>query len=157
MKVFISWSGAQSQEIAGIFREWIPTVIQAAEPFVSSEDIRKGTRWIPEMAGELEQCQIGILCITPDNMNEPWILFEAGALSKSMETARVCTICFGISPSNVAGPLAQFQATTFTKDDISRLVKTINEAGDFKLAELLGVSGFGQFWVREIGVKKLLV
>ena len=23
--------------------------------------------------------------------------------------------------------------------------------------ELLGVSGFGQFWVREIGVKKLLV
>ena len=23
--------------------------------------------------------------------------------------------------------------------------------------EMLGVSGFGQFWVREIGVKKLLV
>ena len=146
MKVFISWSGPQSLEIAGIFREWIPTVLQAAEPFISSEDIRKGTRWIPEMAGQLEQSQIGIICITPENVNEPWILFEAGALSKSIETARVRPILFEISPSNIIGPLAQFQLTNFTKSDISKLVKTISLTEESKLTDEILERSFEKWW-----------
>lgn len=41
MKVFISWSGNKSHKVAMIFREWLPSVIQSLEPYVSSEDIDK--------------------------------------------------------------------------------------------------------------------
>ncbi len=39
MKVFISWSGDLSLALAGILRQWLPSVIQAAEPYFTPEDI----------------------------------------------------------------------------------------------------------------------
>lgn len=50
MKVFISWSGNKSHKVAMIFREWLPSVIQSLEPYVSSEDIDKGARWSSDIA-----------------------------------------------------------------------------------------------------------
>ena len=46
MKIFISWSGEKSRRIALMLREWFPNVLNAVEPFVSSEDIAKGSRWV---------------------------------------------------------------------------------------------------------------
>ena len=81
MKVFISWSGDQSKKIAQLFRDWLPTVIQAIEPFVSSEDIEKGARWNTDIAQELKESSFGLICVTKDNLNSQWLNFEAGALS----------------------------------------------------------------------------
>ena len=38
-----------------------------------------------------------------------------------------------------------------------RTLKTEVNQVSYEVVSVLGVSGFGQFWVREIGVKKLLV
>lgn len=126
MKVFLGWSGDRSYKTAETFYAWLPKVIQAVEPFISS-GIPKGKRWGASLAGELEETKVGILCLTRDNLNSPWILFEAGALSKTKD-AYVCTFLLDIGTADVEEPLASFQHTTFKKEDIQKLLETINKA-----------------------------
>ena len=128
MKVFISWSGNKSHKVALVFREWLPSVIQSIEPYVSSEDIDKGARWSTDIAQELENSTFGILCVTKENMNAPWLSFEAGALSKTMDKSLVSPFLFDIKRSEVNGPILQFQSTIFQKEDIKKLLNSLNKA-----------------------------
>jgi TIR domain len=128
MKVFISWSGSKSHKVALIFRDWLPSVIQSIVPYVSSEDIDKGARWSTDIAKELENSTFGILCVTKDNINAPWLSFEAGALSKTMDKSFVTPFLFDIRRSEVNGPMLQFQSTIFEKEDIRKMVKSLNKA-----------------------------
>lgn len=128
MKVFISWSGEQSLKVAQAFRNWLPIVIQSLEPYVSAEDIDKGTRWSTDIATELEYSTFGILCVTKENLDAPWLSFEAGALSKTMDKSAVCPFLFNIKRSEVSGPILQFQSTIFSKDDIKKLVISLNKS-----------------------------
>ena len=137
MKVFLSWSGDLSHKIALELREWLPYVIQSIVPYVSSEDIDKGTRWSIDIAKELEDSSFGILCVTPQNLNAPWLNFEAGALSKAFENSFVSPFLFGLKPSDLKkSPLLQFQHTLYDKKDFFKLICSINNAlGANKLKE----------------------
>lgn len=126
MKVFISWSGELSQQLGTAFKDWIPDVLQAVHPYFTPEDIKKGERWNSEIARELEESKFGIFCVTRENLSSGWMNFEAGAISKNKEASQVCPILFGLQPTDVVGPLQQFQATVFSKDDIFKLMKAIN-------------------------------
>ena len=84
MKVFISWSGEMSNQIGEIIRSWLPSMLQSVKPYFTPSDIEKGARWNTEIAQELEDSKIGILCITRENLNSAWLLFEAGALSNKL-------------------------------------------------------------------------
>lgn len=129
MKVFLSWSGDLSHKIALELREWLPFVIQSVEPYVSSEDIDKGSRWSIDIAKELEDSSFGILCVTPQNIDAPWLNFEAGALSKAFTTSNVSPFLFGLKPSDLKqSPLLQFQSTLYDKKDLFKLVQSINNA-----------------------------
>lgn len=136
MKVFLSWSGQKSHKVATALRDWLPSVIQSVKPYVSSEDIDKGARWSTDIAKELEDSAFGILCVTKDNLTAPWLTFEAGALSKKLEKSYVSPFLFDIKRAEIDGPILQFQSTLFEKEDVRKLIKTINKAcGDEKLAE----------------------
>ena len=126
MKVFISWSGKVSHKAACILRDWLPVVVPQVEPWVSSEDISKGARWGQKLSKELGETSYGIICTVPGNVNEPWLNFEVGALSKSVEAFHVTPFLFGITPEELSEPLQQFQATNYDKDDILKLVKSLN-------------------------------
>lgn len=128
MKVFLSWSGELSHKTAVIFRDWLPSVIQSIVPYVSSEDIDKGARWSTDIAKELDNATFGILCVTKENVHAPWLTFEAGALSKTMEKAAVSPFLFDIKRSEVSGPILQFQSTIFEKEDVKKLVYSLNRA-----------------------------
>jgi len=130
MKVFLSWSGDKSHKVALVFRDWLPSVIQSLIPYVSSEDIDKGARWSSDIAQELEDSTFGILCVTKENFTAPWLNFEAGALSKTMDKSLVCPFLFNIKRSEVTGPVLQFQSTVFEKEDIKKLVQALNSASN---------------------------
>lgn len=147
MQLFISWSGEWSKRVAVIFRDWIPLVVQSVQPYMSAEDIEKGARWSGELAERLEECSFGIICLTPDNLTSSWVHFEAGALAKSVERSRVSPFLFGLSPPQVIGPLVQFQATETHKDDILRLIESINRAcGDSGLGPVRLERVFEAMW-----------
>lgn len=129
MKVFLSWSGDSSHKVALVLRDWLPSVIQSIEPYVSSEDIDKGARWSTDIASELADSSYGILCVTKDNLHAPWLTFEAGALSKTMDKSFVSPFLFNIKRAEVNGPILQFQSTIFEKDDVKKLLISLNKAG----------------------------
>ena len=147
MKVFLSWSGHKSHQVALVLRDWLPSVIQSLTPYVSSEDIDKGARWSTDIAKELEDSTFGILCVTKDNLEAPWLLFEAGALSKMMDKSSVCPFIFDLKRAEVKGPILQFQSTIFDKDDVKKLLLTLNKAcGDSGLKEDLLSKTFDVWW-----------
>lgn len=126
MDIFISWSGDTSKKVAEHLKQFLPSVIQTLKPFYSSEDISKGKRWSNEISEKLYKCDFGIVLLTKDNLKSPWIMFESGALSKNIETGRVCTLLLGITDTDVQSPLTEFQNTKFTKNDIYKLLLDIN-------------------------------
>jgi hypothetical protein len=146
-KVFISWSGPLSQKLGEALRTWLPSALQFVKPYFTPDDIEKGAKWGSEISKELETSNIGIICLTRDNTEQPWILFEAGALSKSLQKSRVCPLLFGVEPSDVKGPLLSFQVTRFLRDDFKRLVTTINSAaGESQLDTSVLNSVFDKWW-----------
>src|SRR5436853_3724101 len=125
-KVFLTWSGERSNAVARALRYWLPLVIQNLDPWMSESDVDKGARWRTEIAAQLQETKIGIICLTPENLQEPWINFEAGALSK-LSTSHACTYLFDLSPGQVSEPLGQFQATKAEREDTKQLLQTINK------------------------------
>jgi hypothetical protein len=147
MKVFISWSGRLSQKVAELLKEWIPNVLQNAEPWISSADIEKGEIWFGAISEKLADISIGIICLTKENINAPWILFEAGSLSKGLTKNRVCTLLIESEPTDLKPPLSQFNATKPIKEDMAKLVQTINASDKEKmLPEPRIQASFEQWW-----------
>ena len=130
MKVFISWSGERSRQVADLLDRWIQCVLQAVDPWLSTKDIDKGSLWFSEITSQLSNTQNGIVCLTKSNLNNPWILFEAGALAKGISSNRVYTFLIDLKPNDIKDPLAQFNHTIPNKEGLYQLVRTINNGLD---------------------------
>ena len=147
MKVFLSWSGRISRNVAEVLREWLPNVIQAIDPWMSSEDIEKGSRWSNEIASHLSTVTAGIVCVTPENQEAPWLNFEAGALSRTIDKVFVCPYLFRLKPTDLNGPLVQFQLSEADESDTLKLLKTLNKAlKDSALTEKTLSASFERWW-----------
>ncbi|HEX8736325.1 MAG TPA: hypothetical protein VF721_13435 [Pyrinomonadaceae bacterium] len=144
MKIFISWSGDRSHAVAKALNDWLPKVIQFVKPFYSPE-IEKGTKGIDEINASLEGTSFGIICLTRENLESKWIHYEAGALAKT-EGARVWTLLLDITHSDVTQPLAQFQHTLAKKDDIFRLLDSINKNLPQSLEPKILIDSFEKWW-----------
>ena len=125
MRVFISWSGPQSKAIATALSSWLPDVIQSIEVWMSEHDIAAGSKWSEQISDVLENSNFGVICLTPDNQDAPWLLFEAGCLAKTGKIARVIPYLYGLSATDVRFPLAQFQSVDATKEGTLKLVQSL--------------------------------
>jgi len=148
MKVFLSWSGKTSREVATAFHHWLPYVLQAVKPFISTGDIDKGKRWTDVLATELGEVAYGIICLTQDNFREPWINFEAGSISKAIKASYVSPFLFNVEPTSIQGPLQQFEFTVNDEEDIFNLIRSINNRfdEDQRLTEEVLRDEFKKWW-----------
>jgi hypothetical protein len=147
MEIFLTWSGNVSHSVAEAIRDWLPLVLQRTKPFLSSADIRKGARWRNDIAARLHSARFAIVCLTADNLEAPWIHFEAGAVSKEIDAGKVTALLINVSASEVSGPLAQFQHTTIAKGDIRKLIGELNqELGQDALLDAALNQTFDAFW-----------
>ena len=125
MKVFISQSRDRSRAVAFELQKFVRKLVPATDPWVSNTGIEKGSRWSPELAENLESAGAGVICLDADNLDDRWILFEAGALSRKPKD-KVWTFLLGVEHSDVEQPLSQFQHTKADKDDVLLMIESIN-------------------------------
>ena len=129
IKVFLSWSGDTSRQVAKILKEWLPVIFQQIDPWMSEKDIEAGARWQEEILKNLSESHFGIICITPDNLSSKWLHFEAGALVKHLPEAvppKVVPLLYKVSLTELEGPLSMFQAKyVLSKDDMLSVIESI--------------------------------
>jgi hypothetical protein len=147
MKIFISWSGDRSKAVAELLHNWIKCVLQMSEPWVSTQNIDGGSTWFTEINDQLSSVSTGIVCLTQENKNNPWILFEAGALAKGLAENRLYTFLIDLQHVDIKDPLAQFNHTLPTHDGVFKLIKSINSRlGKQALPDFTLQSVFTTFW-----------
>jgi hypothetical protein len=133
MRVFVSWSKSRGKRVADALRTWLPSMNHHIEPWVSAE-IEAGKRWRDKLYQRLEETNVGIICVTPESVNSPWLNFEAGALAKSAQRGVVCPYLFELDPDDDdhhpirAGPLADYQFAKADYDGTLHLLRTMNGA-----------------------------
>ncbi len=169
IETFFCWSGDRSCKLAGLLKDYLAQFIPGlASPDGSnlfiSKDIPKGTRWFDEVEGRLEKADAGIVCVTREGLQSGWIHFEAGALARSIRKKRakgamLFIYLLGVRMDELTGPLAEFQATSFDRDDTKRLCEAVVSVMAAKNVELTGEweTAFNNHWpdfetaVRQIG------
>src|SRR5262245_36715921 len=105
---------------------------------MSAEDIDAGARWNTEMAKKLEETTFGVICLTKSNQNAPWLMFEEGALAKTLDDkTRVVPYLVekGMVPNDIdrGSPLLQFQAKRADDAGTFELIQTINKVTETPL------------------------
>jgi hypothetical protein len=124
MNIFLSWSGERSKKLAILVRDWLPKIIEGINTWISTE-IPKGKEWFAEIERQIINSDAGIVCLTKDNPNEPWLLFESGALWIGSEHKVLYTLLLDIKTSAIKGPLSFFQHTLCNKDELRKMVEAI--------------------------------
>jgi hypothetical protein len=150
VKVFVSWSRSSSRAVAEEFARWLPRVIQECDPFISS-DTEKGDRWFDTIESNLAEARVGVLFLTPENKEAPWLNYEAGALRtlQSGNMKRLCAVFVGMKTADYDGPIKNFQMTDFSdKADMLKLMKSINGAADRPLEGAMLEQEFEEKWGR---------
>jgi hypothetical protein len=147
MNIFISWSGEKSRRIALALKAFLQDVNQRIIAWFSEEDITAGQRWGNELSAQLENTNFGIICVTQEALQSQWLIFEAGALSKSVKIGRVCPYIIDFDRRQLTGPLSQFQAKEANKEQTWQLLQSINlSMGDDALTEERLKRYFEAFW-----------
>ncbi|MER5598011.1 toll/interleukin-1 receptor domain-containing protein [Streptomyces sp. NPDC002265] len=147
MQIFISWSGDMAKQCAEALRDWLPYMNQAITPFVSSQDISKGERGLSKIASQLQECSLGIVCVTRDNQSAPWINFESGALSRELGESSLIPFLVDMPIKDLSGPITQFQATdSSNKGDVWSMIKSINDKCEVTVEPDRLRTTFERFW-----------
>jgi len=140
VSVFICWSGARSHKLALAAEALLRTTLclEKEDVFVSDR-IDKGVAWFDAIVKHLETSKVGIVCLTAENVESPWLHFESGALALRLERDqdagaptkpltprnRLFTLLHGVTGAELKGPLGAYQATSTTELEMATMIQSI--------------------------------
>ncbi len=133
MGVFIAWSEERSKAFATALRSWLPKVL----PGLPRSEVRisltlpLGAPYMGSLQQALAASEVGIVCLTRENLAKPWVHFEAGAVSASLggEGNVIPLLLDDIKPEELPGALGHFQTATATKKgDVWEVVRSVRAA-----------------------------
>ena len=84
--------------------------------------------------------------MTPENQNSPWLLFEAGALTKHIKGRACGLLLAGLNPASMVGPLAQFQHRIFIEKEFKSLLRDLNGKQSKPLQDQMLEDIFQKWW-----------
>ncbi len=113
---------------------------------MSGEDIEPGEAWLAKIEEELGASDVGILCLSPQNLTAPWLLFEAGFLRKAATKSRVVPFLHGITPANIGQPIGSLQACEATEEGTRKLVEMLNKNRTPRVEDALLAQQFTLWW-----------
>jgi hypothetical protein len=148
VNVFLGWSGPRSGRVATVLRNYLhlafPHIV-----FWISEDISPGSRWNWELGTHLSDARVGIICVTRENLQSPWLLFEAGAISHALGGNSVIPYLIDLTPADLSGPLSQFQAICADEKGTRKLFQVLNKASKeaVRLTDIELLQTFSIWWL----------
>lgn len=149
-KIFASWSGDSSKEIARHLAWFVEKLLQATEVWFSPESIELGEPWALRIAEALEDTKYGFAVVTPENKDSVWVHYEAGAIAGKLKSARFAPLLFGMEVSDIgSSPLRYLQSAEWSQDACWRLVVAINDLlGALRRGETALKEDFEETWPR---------
>lgn len=127
MKVFISWHGEHSRQVAREVRSFLESVLQGPKYFVSDSDIKRGDLWNKEVRSALDEACAAIVIQTPSGLNGDWLLFETGVVQGHGGATKVIPLLVNLSPADLTAPLADYQASEMNAAGVLRVVESLHE------------------------------
>lgn len=125
--VFISHD-TRDAEIAEAFSTLLKRVSAGVLKSFRSSDkkgnqgIEYGVEWYPEIIRNIQEATDVVCLLTPNSVDRPWILFEAGMAKGKLNTP-ILGVALGLPLTKASsGPFAQFQNCSGDKDSLCRLV-----------------------------------
>lgn len=82
MRIFTSWSGERSKAAALGLKSLLQDLFEETVKVFVSDHISPGEAWAQRLGTELEQSEFGILCLTQENFQAPWLLAEFSTRSR---------------------------------------------------------------------------
>jgi hypothetical protein len=148
-EIFLSWSKPMSKAAAEAFKDFLPLLLPRVKPWMSSQDIEKGTGWFNAIAEQFARSRACLLLITPENVTSSWLYFEAGGVALAMKDSRVVPYLIGVTPGAISHTaLGQYQVTLFEKDDTRQLIFSMNRTLEAPTDETVLGSAFEGVWPR---------
>src|SRR5213592_1171184 len=88
MSIFICWSGTRTRLVARAVYNLLESQDSLHGRVFFSDKLEKGVAWFESILEELRAADAGVVCLTAENLESPWLHFEAGALALSIARSK---------------------------------------------------------------------
>lgn len=128
-QLFVSFAGSRSESVAEELVAMLRAIFGNAIGIFNSLQIQAGSFSLEEIRKRLSESDFGILCVTEENQFNPWLIFEAGAISRQLST-NVAPYLIGEFELFDSSPLSKFAFQRRKADEkgTRRLVGDISDA-----------------------------
>lgn len=146
MKIIICWKGKTSRNVAELLQDWLKRVIQISDPILVNCDDESRDSHLHDQLISVGEC-FGVLCLTKENHNDAGVLFDAGVMTNILPKHRLFGVLSGLEAAEISRPLQRLSLLSIRKDDIWKLVRTINDSiGERALNNIILEDIFNTFW-----------